>query len=259
MKGLSYPEVVAIVLGAGAFAAMLAWLTRRLVRIDVLRRHHEVGGPVFLQLGVMFAVLLAFVFSEVWSEYNNAASAMDQECGALNGVAMLSTTLSPPARQRMKTLLGTYVEDVVAREFPSMLERRASQATEDAFQALWVGAARLPVERAEDAAIRDNMLSLLARAHQNRDIRLFEMTRALPGLIWLLLFFFTVILVGFLLFFGVEYVVSQMAFTGAFAACLAFILVVVQLLDFPFEGVLRLPPTGFQETLSKIAALPGGA
>jgi hypothetical protein len=29
---------------------------------------------VFLQLGVLFAVLLAFMFNDVWSEYNEALS-----------------------------------------------------------------------------------------------------------------------------------------------------------------------------------------
>ena len=62
---LDYPQVAIVVLGAGVLGAAAAWLTRRCVHIDVLRRHHEVGSAVFLQIGVMFAVLLAFVFSLV--------------------------------------------------------------------------------------------------------------------------------------------------------------------------------------------------
>ena len=256
MADLGYLEVAAAVVGAGVLAAILVWLTRRCVQIEVLRRHHEVGGAVFLQLGVVFAVLLAFVFSEVWSEYNSAASAMDKECGALNGVIMLSSALPPPMRQQMKTLLGVYTNDVVATEFPAMHQRHGSEAAEAAFQALWTAAAGLPVEQARDTVIRDSIVSLLATAHQNRDIRLFEMTRSLPALMWLLLLSFVVVLVGFLLFFGVEYIISQMVFTGAFAASLAFILIIVQLLDFPYAGVLRLPSTDFQETVRKVATLP---
>ena len=85
-------------------------------------------------------------------------------------------------------------------------------------------------------------------------MRLFEMARGVPGLIWVLLLFGAGFLVGFLLLFGVEYVASQMVFTGAFAACLAFVLVIVHLLDFPFEGALRLQPTGFQATLARVVA-----
>jgi hypothetical protein len=259
MTDMGYREVAAIVLGSGIIAGMLAWLTRRFVHIDVLRRHHEVGSAVFLQLGVVFAVLLAFVFSEVWSDYNSAASAINQECGALNGAVMLSAALPATPRQQMKTLLGTYAGAVVAKEFPSMRDRRASDAAERGFQALWTGAAGLPAEQAHDLAIRNSILSLLTTAHQNRDIRLYQMASGVPGLIWLLLLAFVFILVGFLLCFGVEYIASQVAFTGVFATCLAFILLVVRLLDYPFEGVLRLPPSSYLDLVDKIAALPGAS
>jgi hypothetical protein len=255
MADTGYPMVAAIVLGSGVLAAVLAWLTRRLVQFDVLQRHHEVGGAVFLQLGVVFAVLLAFVFSEVWGEYNAAATAMDQECGALNGVVMLSMALPEPARQQMKPVLANYVGLVLSSEFPNMQSRASSAAAEDAFQALWVAVARLPMQTGIDGAVREQFLSLLATAHQNRDIRLYQMIRGVPPLLWLLLISFVVVLVGFLLCLGIEYVISHMVFTGLFAGFMAFILMLVQLLDFPFEGALHLSSGAFQETIQKIAAL----
>jgi hypothetical protein len=255
MADIGYPMVAAIVFGSGALAGALAWLTRRLVRFDVLQRHHEVGSAVFLQLGVVFAVLLAFVFSEVWSEYNSAATAMDQECGALNGVVMLSVALPEPVRQQMKPALANYVGQVLSTEFPSMQNRTASKSTEAAFQALWVLTAGLPAQAGVDTAVSGQLISLLAMAHQHRDVRLFLMIRSVPPLLWLLLISFVVVLIGFLLCFGVEYVISQMLFTGIFAAFMAFILMLVQLLDFPFEGALRLPSGAFQETIQKIAAM----
>jgi hypothetical protein len=255
MADTGYPMVAAIVLGSGALAAALAWLTRQLVGFDVLRRHHEVGSAVFLQLGVVFAVLLAFVFSEVWSEYNSAATAMDHECGALNGVVMLSMALPEPVRQQMKPALANYVGQVLSVEFPSMLHRTPSPNAENAFQALWVLTAGLPKQTGVDAAVSGQLNALMATAHEYRDIRLFLMIRSVPLLLWLLLVSFVVVLVGFLLCFGVEYIISQMLFTGIFAAFMAFILMMVELLDFPFEGALRLPSNVFQETIHKIAAM----
>ena len=46
-------------------------------------------------------------------------------------------------------------------------------------------------------------------------------------------------------------------FTGVFATCLAFILLVVRLLDYPFEGVLRLPPSSYLDLVGKIASTAG--
>ncbi len=258
MRDLGYPAVVSIVLGAGLLAACLAWLTRRLVRLEVLRHHHEVGSAVFLQLGVVFAVLLAFVFSEVWSEYNAASSSIDQESSSLNGIVMLSYSLPPQSRQSVGTLMQRYLDVVVMREFPEMRQRNVSDTAENAFQALWSGLAGLPAGQAEDRLVLTRMEQLMAQAHQNRDMRLYEMTKSVPALLWVLLLAFAGVLVVFLLFCAVEYVVSQMVFTGVFAACLVFILLLVQLLDFPFEGALRLGDGPFQETRAKVAAMSNG-
>jgi len=255
MTDIGYPMVAVIVLGSGVLAGGFAWLARRLVPIDVLKSHHEVGSAVFLQIGVVFAVMLAFVFSEVWSEYNSAQSAMDQECGALNGIVMLSAALPEPARQTIKPALAAYVGQVLHAEFPSMLKRDVSPSAEDAFQALWMAAATLPAQTAIETTIRGQIMSLLNTAHQSRDIRLFLMIRSVPPLLWLLLISFVIVLIGFLLCFGVDYIVSQVLFTGIFGGCMAFILMMVQLLDFPFEGALRLPSTAFEQTIQKIAGM----
>ena len=254
MRDLGYPAVVAIVLGAGLAGACLAGLVRRLVRLEVLRHHHDVGTAVFLQLGVVFAVLLAFVFSEVWGEYNAAGMSIDQEASSLNGVIMLSHSLPPQSRQRIGALLATYVDDVVMREFPDMRQRRFSDAAEDAFQALWSGVVGLP-QQGDGGQVVTRMDQLMSLAHQSRDMRIYEMSKSVPILLWALLLVFAGVLIGFLLFGAVEYVVSQMLFTGVFAACLVFILLLVQLLDFPFEGALRLHDGPYLETRGKIVAL----
>lgn len=254
MRDLGYPAVVAIVLGAGLVGACLAGLVRRLVRLEVLRHHHDVGSAVFLQLGVVFAVLLAFVFSEVWGEYNSAGLSIDQEASSLNGVVMLSHSLPAQARQRIGALMRSYLDDVVMHEFPDMRQRRSSNVAEDAFQALWSGVAGLP-QQADGGAVVTRMDQLMAVAHQSRDMRIYEMSKSVPMLLWALLLVFAGVLIGFLLFGAVEYVLSQMLFTGVFAACLAFILLLVQLLDFPFEGPLRLDDGPYQETRGKIIAL----
>lgn len=257
MADIGYLGVALVVLGTGAVAAALAGATRRLFRFEILRRHHEVGSAVFLQLGVVFAVLLAFVFSEVWTEYNSAAEALDHECGALNGVIILSHALPPAARGQMKTLLGDYTAAVIGKEFPSMEKGEAHKDAEASYQDLWLGAVALPAEQAKDMAIRDNILSLLTTAHQNRDDRLFQMNHRLPALIWSLLLALSAVLITQLLFFGMEYITSQMLFTGAFAASLVFILLIVHFLNHPFEGMLRVSPKAFHETAAKVAALPG--
>jgi len=82
---MSYAELGGIVLGTGLVAAFICSLLHRVIHRDTFRRYHEIGYAVFLQLGVIFAVLLAFVLSNVWSDYNVASQAIDSECAACTG------------------------------------------------------------------------------------------------------------------------------------------------------------------------------
>ena len=106
---MSYTELGGLVLGSGLVAALISTLLHRIVHHDTFRRYHEVGYAVFLQLGVIFAVLLAFVFNGVWSDYNTASQAIDSECASLHGIAILSDRLPSPARDAILDDLRTYL------------------------------------------------------------------------------------------------------------------------------------------------------
>jgi hypothetical protein len=255
---MTYLGVAATVLGTGLVAGFLAWAMRRVVRFEALRHHHEVGSAVFLQLGVIYAVLLAFVFNEVWSEYNTAANAIDQECGSLHGASILASALPAETGTPIELAIHKYLSTVIESEWPAMQRRQASPPARLAFETMWQGIANRDAGKGMDDPTRSQLMAQLSSAHQWRETRLFQMTLHVPGLMWVLLIGLGVVLIGFLLCFGIVYVGSQVMFTAIFAASIALVLAVVHCLDFPFEGSLRLPPTDFQATLQKVVADQGG-
>src|SRR4029077_11155868 len=90
-----------------------------------------------LQLGVIFAVLLAFVFNNVWSDYNVASQAINSECASLHGIAILSDRLPSPARGAILNELHAYLTTVLDREWPDMQRRNKSRTAAARFQLLW--------------------------------------------------------------------------------------------------------------------------
>lgn len=252
---MSYWGTAAVVLGSAGASAVLAWVARRLVGLDVRRRHHEVGAAMFLQLGVIFAVLLAFVFNEVWAQYDTAAQAISAECANLRAAAVLAKTLPPDEQALVAHATAAYLGSVVRDEWPAMAARNESAAASRAFRDLLEMTAQL--KPASGRAPNGELLSLLERAHQERETRLFQMTLGVPDVLWCLLILMSVVLVGFAALCGVEYVVSQALFAGLLGGAIAFVLVVVHLLDYPFEGALRLPPTVFQQAFQVVTSLSG--
>src|SRR5215813_12142350 len=249
---MSYTELGGLVLGAGLVAAFTCALLHRIVHHDTFRRDHEVGYAVFLQLGVIFAVLLAFVFNNVWSDYNVASRAIDSECASLHGIAILSDRLPSPARNAILADLHAYLSAVLDREWPDMqLRRKESQAADARLQLLWQTVETVKTDPA-DNQIRGQLLSLLAAAHQSRETRLFQMTLSVPGLIWSVLIMFAAALIGCMLVFAAEAYTSKAILIGVFTASLTLALLTVHVLDFPFESAMQLPSHDFNETLKKI-------
>ena len=207
---------------------------------------------------MIFAVLLAFVFNNVWSNYNVASQAIDSECGSLHGIAILSDHLPAPARAMILQGLRAYLTTVLDREWLDMQQRNESQTADGRFQSLWQAAETVDMDPA-DSQIRRQLLNLLATAHQSRETRLYQMRQGVPGLIWSLLIIFAFALIGCMLVFAAEASLSKAVLVGVFTSSLTLALLTVRMLDFPFESALQLSSRDFNQTLKKIDRLIAAA
>ena len=255
---MSYLAAFVLIALSTAAAGGATWLVGTVLTIDMRKRHYDVGAQVFQQIGIMLSVLLAFVFSEVWGEYGTAAMAINGECGALHGAAMLASALPAGAGLPVERAIATYVGDVVNIEWPVMAGRHNSPEAVHQFQMIVQQAANLSLARPVDAADQGQILSLLAQAHAFRETRIFELTQGMPMLMWIMLIGISVVLMGFVVFAGLENP-GHMIFACAFAACTVLVLVLVRMLDFPFEGALALPDSDFVKLLGEVNGLARGS
>ncbi|MEW6437665.1 MAG: hypothetical protein AB1508_10935 [Pseudomonadota bacterium] len=254
---MSYAVAILIILATGLGAAGITLFVQKFVAADLRREHHEVGSTVFLQLGVIFAVLLAFVFSEVWTEYNTASAAIDLEVGAMHGAAMIAVTLPAPAAKEILTKQKAYLDSVVQSEWPVMAATRGEaletvRKQEDLIRA--VANLRLSADP-DESAKKPEILSLLAQAHAQRAVRIYQAGSGIPGALWAVLIGLELILVAFVVLSGLRYWTSAALVSGVFTAAVSSILVVARLLDYPFEGALALHPTDFVAVIGKITDL----
>jgi len=249
---MSYAEALLIILITALVAVAATNFVRRVWGIAARQQHHEVGNPVYLQIGVVFAVLLAFVFNEVWGEYNTAAQAINGECGALHGAAMLAHDLPDGRGRGVEQAILNYSKVVINAEWPALQQRQASPQATSAFQAMIEAAGRLNVGQSADATIQGQILSLLAQAHAFRETRIFQANQGLPILIWVVLSFYSLVLVIFVLFAGVESRAAHSFFTAIFTTSVVLVLILVRMLDYPFEGALTLSNDDFVKTVERV-------
>ncbi|HEY5007589.1 MAG TPA: hypothetical protein VII42_06275 [Caulobacteraceae bacterium] len=254
---MSYFAAIALIVISTVVAGLATWLVDGAISLDTRRRHYEVGGQVFQQVGIMVSVLMAFVFSEVWGEYRTAAMAINGECASLHGAAMLADALPAAAGLPLERAISTYVATVVHTEWPVMAMRHTSPLAVQQFESLLRLAANLPLARPVDAANQAQIVSLLAQAHAFRETRTFELNQGMPMVMWIMLIGISVVLMGFVVFAGVENP-GHIIFACAFTACTVLVLVLVRMLDFPFEGALALSSADFSKLLGQATALARG-
>jgi hypothetical protein len=198
------------------------------------------------------------VFSEVWGEYRTAAMAINGECGALHGAAMLASALPAGAGIPVERAIAAYIGTVVNVEWPAMAGRHGSAEAVHQFQILMQQAANLSLTRPVDVADQSQIVSLLAQAHAFRETRTFELAQGMPMLMWIMLIGISVLLMGFVVFAGLENP-GHMVFACVFTASTVLVLVLVRMLDFPFEGALALPDNDFVRLLGEVSVLARGS
>ena len=253
---MSYAEGILAVIMSILASCGLSYAVHRRVHVDTRRRHQDVGIAIFLQLGVLFAVLLAFVFSEAYSEYGEAQQAIDLECGALHATAMLASTLPAAEARDMLGIEARYIQAVVEHDWPEMRRHRHGSAVAVvSLMDLVRHAGRLPVAGPADLPVKAQLLELLSTAHAQREVRLFQAGNGLPVVLWTVLIGFSFVLMIFVAYSGVERFLWLAMFGMTFSICVSAILVLVRLLDYPFEGAIALSPEDFLARLHDVAGL----
>jgi hypothetical protein len=217
--------------------------------IDRLKLNNEVAGFKFSVIGVLYAVLLAFVVVAVWENYNATETAIRNEAKAVGNMAQLSYALPESQGVEMRRLLDTYVKEVQQSEWATMGSGLPSKTTADALANLTQATINMHVGQMRDLALFQEALHLLAVIEDNRNERLDSADGSVPMILWLVLIVGAVITLGYPAFFGTINVVAQTLMTATLAALVALILVPAILLDLPFTGEVVLSSAPFDEAL----------
>jgi hypothetical protein len=227
-------------------------LARRKWGVDRLKLNNEVAGFKFSVIGVLYAVLLAFVVIAVWENYNATETAIRNEAKAVGNMAQLSYALPESQGAEMRGLLDAYVKAVEQSEWVTMAGGLPSKTTADALAHLNQAIIDMQVGQLRDLAVFQQALRLLAVVDDNRNERLDSADGSVPMILWLVLIAGAVITLGYPAFFGTMNVVAQTLMTATLAALVALILVPAILLDFPFTGEVVLSSAPFDEALQQM-------
>lgn len=249
---MTYFAAAVTVLVAMLASAAGIFLVRRLFPLAWLNKNHEIGGLIFLQVGVLYAVLVGFVVVASWDDFQDASRNVEVEAATVGDIARLGQQLDSPTGDAVKAAALAYMHAVVDDEWKAMEHDRPSERARAASIDLWRACLDLDPKTPREQVILDNMVDRLSDARERRDLRLVNADVAIPTYMWILLIVGGAILVNLTFFFGMENSFPHYVLTALLAGTIAFSLTLALVLNHPFSGDLRVSPEAFQKTIDLV-------
>lgn len=242
------------------------WLVDRFIPLVRRRKHNDLliaGSGI---IGVVNAVLLAFIVFAAWTNYDRAKDAVNREADAVSTIARdLDDTLgvaSADAHESIVEPLKAYVEVVINKEWPAM-ERGLTLVKDENGRVTYQGlgdagpllkkAYRSALSTMDDPKLTPAQRLLGEKAIGKFDI-VYEARRdrlgysahgSLSDIVWIVVLAGGLVTVAFCAMYGFEDGLLHYWTTITVAMCFALVFYLIMSLDSPFSGAARIEPDDF--------------
>ncbi|HKM65446.1 MAG TPA: DUF4239 domain-containing protein [Acidisphaera sp.] len=250
--------VAAVVVGGAVLGAMAIELAvRRLLLLDSRRAQNDVAAAMFSVIGVLYAVLLAFIVMLVWEDFNAAKASSFREAAAIAEVWNIASGVPDPAGAALRDGAHAYARAVVAYEWPAQARGQRIDAAAAPLETLH--RATMTVHPATPAEINMHaaLIAAIARLEDARSDRLLAAQTTVPSIVWAVMVLGAAISIAFASFLRAPSLGMHLAMSGALALSGALVLVLVIALSNPFRGDFRVSTDPYDRVIKRIEARAG--
>jgi hypothetical protein len=152
---------------------------------EVRTAHNDRAGFILAVIGVIYAVLLAFVAIGVWDRFQLAESRSYEEAGALATVYRDAGSFR--SGDRVRTTLRAYAQAIINDEWPRMQRGEKSHISSGLLEAADREVRALPVTSQRLADVHAQMLAAMDLALMDRETRLTIDTGGINMIMWIVL------------------------------------------------------------------------
>lgn len=246
-----------IVGGAAAVAAAGCLLVERWLPSALRMRHNDVAGAVSNIVGVVYAVIIAFLAIAVWEDFGKAETTVQTEANAVSDVYRSARGYPEATTRRVREGLEEYVRLVVQEEWKLLERGRASERA-------WLTLERVHRQLLdfEPRTPREQVIHAEQLRHFNivldqRRTRLRMAESGLQPVVWAVMLAGSALTVGFVYFFGTENRRFHVAMAAILGAAIGLVLFLIVAMNYPFRGAVSIDPDAFvrvQENFKRLTA-----
>jgi len=230
-----------IIIGGMVGVAVLGFLAvHRRIEVHVRHAHNDVAGFIYAVVGIMYAILLAYVTIIVWERFDSTNSVVELEATNAYNIYHEVDEFPDPYRSTVESTLKAYVQTTVEDEWPLLASGKFSQHAEDLADQLGSAVAKLPVASPSQQVLMDHLMGQYESMITQRHLRLFEAAAGIHPLLWVLLASGAVATIGFTYFFGIENAWAHSAMIAALTFVISATLFVIVQVNDPFAGAVSV-------------------
>jgi hypothetical protein len=236
-------------------AALLFLLALHRLWAPSRRAQNDVVGPSVGVIGTMYAVLVAFMLSGVWQNFQEARVNAEQESNALVDLYRFAEGLPGETRAHVQALAREYAKRMLNEEWPAMhrdIAPEQSGATHD----LWAALVAQQPRNQTESLVLDHALTELNSMSEHRRIRLLQSKTQLPPILWTVLVVGGIVTVASSCLFGAENLRAHMIQVFAISFLVSLMLTAIAQVDRPYQGDVHVEPDGFRFALDSFDHWP---
>src|SRR4051794_26350212 len=159
-------------------------LVRRSVALSTLERHNDVAGFIIAVVGVLYAVLLAFVVVITWQNFDRASQIASQEAQLVEGLYRDASVFGAQGVE-LRNTLDAYATSVVTREWPAMdVHQDESAATDAALERVFAAYHAVDPKTPTEQAFYGESIRRLEAVEAARGDRIEAASAQLPSVLW---------------------------------------------------------------------------
>jgi Protein of unknown function (DUF4239) len=247
--------IVSLVIGAG-LSALGLFVVHPILPHEVRVVHNDVSGFIFATVGVVYAVLLAFVAVAVWQNFAQIDSQVQTEANLVGNLYRDTVAFPEPSASKLRHFLFVYAEIVVQDEWPALAAGRVDEAA--GWQLLDKFHAELIQFQSNDGSVgimRADAIKTLNQLYDARRGRFYAANSELPSILWWNLIAGAVILMLFSYLFGAIRLWMHLAMVSLLGALIGLIMSLVVLLNNPFRGPNHVSIAPFHRLVKSVEAM----
>ncbi|MFN4164002.1 MAG: hypothetical protein ACK4GK_05480 [Ferrovibrio sp.] len=244
------PVVVGFFVFAGLFGQLAVF---RLLPAQLRTENKEATVYMASIVGVIYAVLLAFIAVAAWESFNKAGEVARKEAAELGDLYRDSRMLDPDVSAGMDRLMEQYVRTVIDEEWPAMAE--GGMIGNKGWILLEQVAGMMMADTPSDAkslAVMQEMLTRLNDLYDARRDRLLAAEEELEPSVWVVVLFGGLISILFCWIFGTPHRGFHLFVSSLVAATFGLVMFLIVSFDLPFRGAVQIKPDEFVMVLRDI-------